>query len=82
MLRRSILPRFTVSSDRYSADRQSADRQSADRGRARCHSTDARSPDRRPNATCVPEKERSTCATLHIFIAFSPVPALRLLYKA
>ena len=43
MLRRSILPRFTVSSDRYSADRQSADR-----GRARCHSTDARSPDRRP----------------------------------
>jgi hypothetical protein len=38
MLRRSILPRFTVSSDRYSADR----------GRARCHSTDARSLDRRP----------------------------------
>ena len=36
----------------------------------------------RPNATCVPEKERSNCATLHIFIAFSPVPALRLLYKA
>ena len=31
----------------------------------------------RPNATCVPEEDRSTCASLRIFIAFSPVPALR-----
>ena len=31
----------------------------------------------RPNATCVSGEDRSTCATLRIFIAFSPVPALR-----
>lgn len=31
----------------------------------------------RPNATCVPEEDRSTYATLCIFIACSPVPALR-----
>jgi hypothetical protein len=31
----------------------------------------------RANATCIPEEDRSTCATLRILITCSPVPALR-----
>jgi hypothetical protein len=69
MLRRSILPLFTVKARIAKAPIATAPIAVAPAATAPIPVA--------PIATCVPEEDRSTCATLRIIIALSPVPALR-----